>query len=408
MSVPSLTRHLAQELDPARTSEIDSLIRALKDLEDPMIGELLAEHAPSLATSTPPAHVAEIELAFDISDASQPVGDDANSQTPTASRQQAVDAEVIADAAQLDTPDDDHAATQEDGGFIDRYFGPTATTLAPDGNLDKKPRWKEFGWMRAPAIRDSQGLPLALFRHGDVSGEAAISPNDVKQGELGDCYFLAALSTLAERPRLIHELFVTDSISPRGRYVIRLFKQSLPKTIAVDDFFPCHMHAMQKVDEFGHPKPGEMVAAGSPCFSDSASGELWVMLLEKAWAKLHGSYERIEAGSTGNALSDLTGAPHFDIRWRQGEESLGFGRLDVDSAWAALRTAEAQQFPLAASMPSIVTHDMQRDFGLVEKHAYAILETRELDGGELRLVKCVRPTHSRALARPTRARPLAH
>jgi hypothetical protein len=31
--------------------------------------------------------------------------------------------------------------------------------------------------------------------------------------------------------------------------------------------------------------------------------------LEKAWAKIHGSYERIEAGFAENVLRDLTGAP---------------------------------------------------------------------------------------------------
>jgi calpain-15 len=41
----------------------------------------------------------------------------------------------------------------------------------------------------------------------------------------------------------------------------------------------------------------------------SASNEIWVLLLEKAWAKIFGSYQRIEAGTTGEALQPLTGCP---------------------------------------------------------------------------------------------------
>jgi calpain-15 len=35
---------------------------------------------------------------------------------------------------------------------------------------------------------------------------------------------------------------------------------------------------------------------GKAAFCSSLEGEIWAMLLEKAWAKLHGSYCRTEGG----------------------------------------------------------------------------------------------------------------
>jgi calpain-15 len=44
----------------------------------------------------------------------------------------------------------------------------------------------------------------------------------------------------------------------------------------VDDFFP--------------------VKYGRPIFTTSKNQDIWVMVLEKAWAKIFGSYSKIEAG----------------------------------------------------------------------------------------------------------------
>jgi calpain-15 len=46
--------------------------------------------------------------------------------------------------------------------------------------------------------------------------------------------------------------------------------------VVVDDYIPC--------------KDGRIV------FSHAHDNELWVMLLEKAWAKIHGNYARIIGG----------------------------------------------------------------------------------------------------------------
>ena len=56
-----------------------------------------------------------------------------------------------------------------------------------------------------------------------------------------------------------------------GIYDLRFCKHGQWTHVRVDDYFPC--------------RPGK----GLPVFSQANGPELWVLLLEKAYAKVHGS-----------------------------------------------------------------------------------------------------------------------
>lgn len=155
---------------------------------------------------------------------------------------------------------------------------PEPNRLIPDWNdpsdeiQSLTPVWKSYKWCKVKDIKslnDDEGQVAIFF--GDIE------PTDIKQGALGNCYFLSAISVLTEHPKRIMRMFVSQKMNKQGVYGIRMYKNGERQTVIIDDHIPCD-------------------SDGEPCFSKANGNELWVMLLEKAWAKIHGSYERIIGG----------------------------------------------------------------------------------------------------------------
>jgi len=210
-------------------------------------------------------------------------------------------------------------------------------------------------WQRA---RQLCLAPVVFGRSSKAADADAIDPSDISQGALGTCYFLSALSVAATRPQLIRSCFVTTEPNEAGCYCVRLFRDGRPRHILVDDQLPAHGH-------------------GRPLFAASKQrDELWVSLLEKAYAKLFSSYAAIEGGHVDEALVDLTGGV--------GGENLSLAEegRDPDRLWSRLTGFVHAGYLLGAGSPAGTDTDVSAE-GIVQGHAYSCLRVAEEEGHRL-------------------------
>jgi len=190
--------------------------------------------------------------------------------------------------------------------------------------------------------------------YGEIRVFDMVDVNDVAQGILGNCYFLASLSGLAEEPERVKSIFETTLANRYGKYSVRFFVQGVPVIMTVDDRFPCYNNETQE-----------------PLFSKPKGKELWALLIEKAWAKLYKSYVKIEAGTVEEALEDLTGAPSFVF----------FVDKETDDAiWEKLKHADLKKYVIGASSRENINKEAT---GIVENHAYTVVSVHETEGHKL-------------------------
>ena len=128
---------------------------------------------------------------------------------------------------------------------------------------DRLRAWESFIWKR----------PKEVYGKGQFTLYSQIHPGDIKQGYCGDCYFLSSLSSLAEYSDRVKAIFMTQEINEAGCYAMQFYINGERIEVVVDDFFPYCPYK----DEWAFSR-------------SNSEKEIWVMLLEKGWAKIHGSY----------------------------------------------------------------------------------------------------------------------
>lgn len=181
------------------------------------------------------------------------------------------------------------------GMFVDPDFSADDSSLFCDCTTPLPKLLGDVTWLRPQEICKQP----QLFPDDPVEAHP-------KQGILGDCWLLCACSMLIKNQCLLNKVFPPEQ--PlwgdrfyRGEFRFQFWQNGHWIEVQVDDRLPCINDTL--------------------CFSRCQSPRaFWVALLEKAYAKLNGSYERLWAGQLCEAVVDLSGT--IAVRWSlKGAES---------------------------------------------------------------------------------------
>jgi len=250
-------------------------------------------------------------------------------------------------------------------------------------------RWRR-AWALVPPTEEAQ-----LF--------ATIEPADLLQGALGDCWLLSAIASLAEFPDFVRQMFTSPTLDPVGKYCVRLFDVIAMewREVTIDDRIPC--------------EAGEWFELPRPIFARTNGPELYTVLIEKAFAKFSGSYAKLKGGLPLRAWMAATGCTNVEVwkraadndSWILHEVELDSEGVDLGASWiAAYRQTDtveraermfalAKQYDeanyvLGASVSSHGRGEVKREDGLVEGHAYSLLQVVQV-GGALQLLQLRNP-----------------
>ena len=111
---------------------------------------------------------------------------------------------------------------------------------------------------------------------------------------------------------------------------------------------------------------------GRPAFTKSKGPEIWVLLLEKAWAKIHGSFHRIVSGQSHLTMRDLTGAPGYE-----------YIIADHDDIFDIIKKADEMNYAMATGCgKSDSDKEALKKLGLVTEHSYGIIAAAVVTGSD--------------------------
>ncbi|KAM3918036.1 calpain-3 isoform 2-T2 [Leptodactylus fuscus] len=237
--------------------------------------------------------------------------------------------------------------------FEDREFPANDSSLFYSQTFPVK-----FEWKRPPEICENPQF---------IIGGA--NRTDICQGDLGDCWFLAAIACLTLNEKLLFRVIPPEqnfTENYAGIFHFQFWRYGDWVDVIIDDCLPTFNN--------------QLVFTKS-----SQRNEFWSALLEKAYAKLHGSYEALKGGNTTEAMEDFTGGVTEFYEIKDAPKDL----------YKIMKKAFERGSLIGCSIDAIVPAQFETRMasGLVKGHAYSVtgVEETPYKGDKVKLVRLRNP-----------------
>nr|XP_028689671.1 calpain-5 isoform X1 [Macaca mulatta] len=195
-----------------------------------------------------------------------------------------------------------------------------------------------------------------------------ISSHDLHQGQVGNCWFVAACSSLASRESLWQKVIPDwkeqewDPEKPNayaGIFHFHFWRFGEWVDVVIDDRLPTVNNQLIY------------------CHSNSRN-EFWCALVEKAYAKLAGCYQALDGGNTADALVDFTGGVSEPIDLTEGD--FASDETKRNQLFERMLKVHSRGGLISASIKAVTAADMEARLacGLVKGHAYAVTDVRKV------------------------------
>ncbi|XP_034096210.1 calpain-1 catalytic subunit-like [Gymnodraco acuticeps] len=238
--------------------------------------------------------------------------------------------------------------------YIDDMFPPDVRSIGT--GLLKADDLKRVVWLRPHKM-----VPNPMF---ELDGYSRF---DFGQGMLGNCWFLASIGALTFQNFILRQVVPHQTFDEEycGIFHFRFWRFGRWVDVVIDDKLPT-------ID-------GRLIFVRS-----KDPTEFWPALLEKAYAKVCGSYSDMNAGTPAEAMVDFTGGVHMCIDLTEPPPHL----------WELMCRASQSKSLMGCGTPQGATSDNTvLPNGIVQGHAYTVTGVKQMtsQGQPVHLVRLWNP-----------------